>query len=183
VTKAEREMVVVATSGRPVVHLLRRRPRRDPADPRRDPHVADLVATNHRQAGCPSVSAGCSTFAVTTMSTTPELVGDARPRGLRRVALRRRGHLGHQRDHQLLRLSNRMPTSCTAAEPEFHLLGAAEGVIAQCRAAGVGVGDSKGTSVPPTAGEVRSTSSPSAQADGRVRASRRWPAPAHRPRQ
>jgi uncharacterized peroxidase-related enzyme len=49
-TKAEREMIVVATSERQRLPVLRGRPRRHPAHPRQEPLVADQVAINHRKA-------------------------------------------------------------------------------------------------------------------------------------
>ena len=50
-TKAEREMIVVATSGVNNCYLLRRRPRRDPAHQRsKNLLVADQVAVNYRKA-------------------------------------------------------------------------------------------------------------------------------------
>src|SRR5919112_627304 len=74
-TKAEREMVVVATSAARsctycvVAHgaILRVRAR--------DPLLADLVATNYRSAGLPERQRRMLDFAV-ALSTTPEVVGD-----------------------------------------------------------------------------------------------------------
>ena len=49
-TKAEREMIVVATSQRQPVPILRDRAWRDPAYPGEEPEIADQIAVNYRKA-------------------------------------------------------------------------------------------------------------------------------------
>ncbi len=122
-TKAEREMVVVATSAARsctycvVAHgaLLRIRAR--------DPRIADLVATNYRQAGLPDRQRRMLDFAV-TLSTTPELVGDEDLDALRSVGFDDEAIWDISAITSFFALSNRM-AHVIALRPnaEFHLLG------------------------------------------------------------
>ncbi len=122
-TKAEREMVVVATSATRsctycvVAHgaLLRIRAR--------DPRIADLVATNYRQAGLPDRQRRMLDFAV-TLSTTPELVGDEDLDALRSVGFDDEAIWDISAITSFFALSNRM-AHVIALRPnaEFHLLG------------------------------------------------------------
>jgi uncharacterized peroxidase-related enzyme len=122
-TKAEREMVVVATSAARsctycvVAHgaILRIRAR--------DPHVADLVATNYRSAGLPERQRRMLDFAV-TLSTTPELVGDEDLEALRGVGFDDEAIWDISAITSFFALSNRMAhVMALRPNPEFHLLG------------------------------------------------------------
>jgi len=122
-SKAEREMIVVATSAARsctycvVAHgaLLRIRAR--------DPQLADLVATNYRQAGLPERQRRMLDFAV-TLSTTPELVDEQDLDALRGVGLDDEAIWDISAITSLFALSNRM-AHVMALRPnaEFHLLG------------------------------------------------------------
>jgi uncharacterized peroxidase-related enzyme len=122
-TKAEREMIVVATSAARsctycvVAHgaILRIRAR--------DPQLADLVATNYRQAGLPERQRRMLDFAV-TLSTTPELVGEQDLDALRGVGLDDEAIWDISAITSFFALSNRM-AHVMALRPnaEFHLLG------------------------------------------------------------
>jgi uncharacterized peroxidase-related enzyme len=122
-SKAEREMIVVATSAARsctycvVAHgaLLRIRAR--------DPQLGDLVATNYRQAGLPERQRRMLDFAV-TLSTTPELVDEADLDALRSVGLDDEAIWDISAITSLFALSNRM-AHVMALRPnaEFHLLG------------------------------------------------------------
>jgi uncharacterized peroxidase-related enzyme len=122
-SKAEREMIVVATSGARsctycvVAHgaILRIRAR--------DPHIADLVATNHRQAGLPDRQRRMLDFAV-LLSTTPELVEDDDLEALRRVGFDDEAIWDISAITSFFALSNRMAhVMALRPNPEFHLLG------------------------------------------------------------
>ena len=122
-TKAEREMVVVVTSAARsctycvVAHgaILRIRAR--------DPQLADLLATNYRQAGLPDRQRAMLDFAV-TLSTTPELVGDGDLDALRRVGFDDEAIWDISAITSFFALSNRMAhVMALRPNPEFHLLG------------------------------------------------------------
>jgi uncharacterized peroxidase-related enzyme len=122
-SRAEREMVVVATSAARsctycvVAHgaILRIRTR--------DPRLADLVATNYRQAGLPERQRRMLDFAV-TLSTTPELVDDEDLEGLRSAGFDDEAIWDISAITSFFALSNRM-AHVMALRPnaEFHLLG------------------------------------------------------------
>jgi len=122
-SRAEREMVVVATSAARsctycvVAHgaILRIRAR--------DPQLADLVATNYRQAGLSERSRRMLDFAV-TLSTTPELIGDDDLERLRSVGFDDEAIWDISAITSFFALSNRM-AHVMALRPnaEFHLLG------------------------------------------------------------
>ncbi len=122
-TKAEREMIVVATSAARsctycvVAHgaILRIRAR--------DPLLADHVATNYRQAGLPERQRRMLDFAV-TLSTTPELVGEQDLDALRAVGLDDEDIWDISAVTSFFALSNRMAhVMALRPNPEFHLLG------------------------------------------------------------
>ena len=122
-TPAEREMIVVATSAARsctycvVAHgaILRIRAR--------DPHVADLVATNYRSAGLPERQRRMLDFAV-RLSTTPELVGDEDLEALRGVGFDEEAIWDISAITSFFALSNRMAhVMALRPNPEFHLLG------------------------------------------------------------
>ena len=122
-SKAEREMIVVATSAARsctycvVAHgaILRIRAR--------DPHLADLVATNHRQAGLPERQRRMLDFAV-ALSTTPELVEEADLEALRGVGFDDEAIWDISAITSFFALSNRMAhVMALRPNPEFHLLG------------------------------------------------------------
>ena len=122
-TKAEREMVVVATSAARsctycvVAHgaILRVRAR--------DPLVADLVATNYRTAGLPERQRRMLDFAV-RLSTTPELVGEDDLATLRSVGFDDEAIWDVSAITSFFALSNRMAlVMALRPNPEFHLLG------------------------------------------------------------
>jgi uncharacterized peroxidase-related enzyme len=122
-SKAEREMIVVATSAARsctycvVAHgaILRIRAR--------DPQVADLVATNHRQAGLPDRQRRMLDFAV-LLSTTPELVEDDDLEALRRAGFDDEAIWDISAITSFFALSNRMAhVMALRPNPEFHLLG------------------------------------------------------------
>ncbi len=122
-SRAEREMVVVATSAARsctycvVAHgaILRIRTR--------DPRLADLVATNYRQAGLPERQRRMLDFPV-TLSTTPELVDDEDLEGLRSAGFDDEAIWDISAITSFFALSNRM-AHVMALRPnaEFHLLG------------------------------------------------------------
>ncbi len=101
-SKAEREMIVVATSG--VNHcqycviahgaILRIYAK--------NPQIADQVAIDHRKADITPRQKAMLDFAV-KLARTPEAVAEADHQSLREHGLQRGGHLGHRRDHRLLR--------------------------------------------------------------------------------
>ena len=122
-SKAEREMIVVATSAARsctycvVAHgaILRIRAR--------DPQLADLVATNHRQAGLPDRQRRMLDFAV-LLSTTPELVEDDHLEALRRAGFDDEAIWDISAITSFFALSNRMAhVMALRPNPEFHLLG------------------------------------------------------------
>ncbi len=100
-SKAEREMIVVATSAAGqclycvIAHgaILRIRAK--------NPRLADQLATNHRKAEISPRQRAMLDFAI-KLSTRGGEVDESRPRGAARAWLRRRGDLGHRRDHRLL---------------------------------------------------------------------------------
>ncbi len=122
-TKAEREMIVVATSAARsctycvVAHgaLLRIRAR--------DPLLADLVATNHRTAPLPERQRRMLDFAV-KLSTTPELVTEPDLDELRAAGFDDEQIWDISAVTSLFALSNRM-AHAMALRPneEFHLMG------------------------------------------------------------
>ena len=122
-SKAEREMIVVATSAARsctycvVAHgaILRIRAR--------DPQIADLVATNYRSAGLPDRQRRMLDFAV-LLSTTPELVGDDELAGLRGAGFDDEAIWDISAITSFFALSNRMAhVMALRPNPEFHLLG------------------------------------------------------------
>ena len=122
-SKAEREMIVVATSAARsctycvVAHgaILRVRAR--------DPQLADLVATNYRQAGLPERQRRMLDFAL-TLSTTPELVGDEDLAALRSAGFDDEAIWDISAITSFFALSNRMAhVMALRPNPEFHLLG------------------------------------------------------------
>jgi uncharacterized peroxidase-related enzyme len=122
-SKAERELVIVATSGANhctycvVAHgaILRVRAR--------DPLLADLVATNYRTAGLPERQRRMLDFAV-RLSTTPELVGEDDLAALRSVGFDDEAIWDISAITSFFALSNRMAhVMALAPNPEFHLLG------------------------------------------------------------
>ena len=102
-TRAEREMIVVATSALNqcqycvVAHgaILRVRAK--------NPLIADQVAANYRKADITPRQKAMLDFAV-KVSRHAEEVGDADFDALRRARLLGRGHLGHRRHQRLFRL-------------------------------------------------------------------------------
>jgi uncharacterized peroxidase-related enzyme len=122
-TKAEREMIVVATSAARsctycvVAHgaILRIRAR--------DPLLADLVATNYRSAALPDRQRRMLDFAV-KLSTTPELVEEQDLAALREVGFDDEQVWDISAITSFFALSNRM-AHVMALRPneEFHLLG------------------------------------------------------------
>ena len=122
-SKAEREMIVVATSAARsctycvVAHgaILRIRAR--------DPQIADLVATNYRSAGLPDRQRRMLDFAV-LLSTTPELVGDDELAALRGAGFDDEAIWDISAITSFFALSNRMAhVMALRPNPEFHLLG------------------------------------------------------------
>ena len=122
-SKAEREMIVVATSAARsctycvVAHgaILRIRAR--------DAQVADLVATNYRSAGLPDRQRRMLDFAV-LLSTTPELVGDEDLEVLRGAGFDDEAIWDISAITSFFALSNRMAhVMALRPNPEFHLLG------------------------------------------------------------
>ena len=101
-SKAEREMIVVATSGANdcvyciVAHgaILRVYAKH--------PHVADQVAANYRKADITPRQKAMLAFALKVAQRSSEIV-DEDFDALRRARLRRRGHLGHRCDRRVLR--------------------------------------------------------------------------------
>ena len=102
-TKAEREMIVVATSGANncqycvVAHgaILRVRAK--------NPLLADQVATNYRKADITPRQKAMLDFAM-QVALASATVGETDFDGAARAGLCGRGHLGHRRDRGLLRL-------------------------------------------------------------------------------
>ncbi len=122
-SRAEREMIVVATSAVRectycvVAHgaILRIRAR--------DPRIADLVATNYRSAGLPARQRAMLDYAV-RLSTTPELVEDADVDALRAVGFDDEEIWDVAAITALFALSNRMAHALAIPpNPEFHLMG------------------------------------------------------------
>ena len=122
-TKAEREMIVVATSAARsctycvVAHgaILRIRAR--------DPLLSDLVATNYRSAGLPDRHRRMLDFAV-KLSTTPELVEEQDLEVLRSAGFDDEQVWDISAITSFFALSNRMAlVMALRPNEEFHLLG------------------------------------------------------------
>ena len=101
-TKGEREMIVVATSGANncvycvVAHgaILRIY--------EKNPLIAEQVATNYRKADIPPRQKAMLAFAM-KIATASGTIEDADFEALQPAWLQRRGHLGHRRDRRVLR--------------------------------------------------------------------------------
>ena len=122
-TKAEREMIVVATSAANdcqycvIAHgaILRVRAK--------NPLIADQVAINYRKADITPTAEGDARF----RAEGGEGVGQGRRgglRGLRGARLQRRGYLGHRRDHCAFRPRNRIANVISMRpNDEFYTMG------------------------------------------------------------
>ncbi len=122
-SKAEREMVVVATSAAwdctycVVAHgaILRVRAK--------DPLIADLVSTNHRAAGLPPRQRAVLDFAL-KLSTAPQTVEDGDLEALRGHGLSEEDVWDVAAITAFFAMSNRMAhVMALKPNPEFHLMG------------------------------------------------------------